>query len=197
MNSRLLIIFLLAGVTSGCNYFSRSGSDQITKLQEFETKITELETKVTELEWDLLSTKLQAEKFSSANFDPAEGKGYQRLDTSSGTLLVALSDVRPYLDGVKVKLELGNIQNASYSGFEISSEYSRRYPKYIKDQPEQNKNNREEYESSKRKKEEKFTQLLKAGAWNTVEITLPDIKPSEFGKIELKVKMPIVRLIQN
>ena len=197
MNSKFLIILLLAGVTSGCNYFSRSGNDHITKLQEFEAKVAELETKVTELEWDLFSTKLQAEKFSSANFDPAEGKGYQRLDTSSGTLLVALSDVRPYLDGVKVKLMLGNIQNASYSGFEISSEYSRRYPKYIKDQPEQNKKNREEYESSKRKKEEKFTQLLKAGAWNTVEITLPDIKPSEFGKIELKVKMPIVQLIQN
>jgi hypothetical protein len=197
MNSKFLIILLLATITSGCNYFSHSGGEQIAKVQEFETKVTELEKKVTELEWDLLSTKLEAEKYNSANFDPAEGKGYQRLDTTSGTLLVSLSDVRPYLDGVKVKLELGNIQSASYSGFVISSEYSRRYPKFIKDQPEQNKKNREEYESSKRKKEEKFTQLLKAGAWNTVEITLPDIKPNEFGKLELKVKMSTVRLIQN
>ena len=197
MNSKFLIILLLATVTSGCNYFSHSGGEQIAKVQEFETKVTELEKKVTELEWDLLSTKLEAEKYNSANFDPAEGKGYQRLDTSSGTLLISLSDVRPYLDGVKVRLELGNIQSASYSGFVISSEYSKRYPKYIKDQPEQNKKNREEYESSKRKKEEKFTQLLKAGAWNTVEITLPDIKPNEFGNLELKVKMSTVRLVQN
>jgi outer membrane murein-binding lipoprotein Lpp len=197
MNFKFLILFLLVAVTSGCNYFSNSGSDQKTKLQEIETKVTELETKINELELDLNLTKLKDEKYSSANFDPAEGERYQRLDTTSGTLLITLSDVRPYLDGVKVKLKLGNIQSASYSGFVISSEYSRRFPKYIKDQPEQNKKNTEEYERSIRKKEQEFTQLLKAGAWNTVEITLPDIKPTEFGSLEVKVMMSTVRLIQN
>ena len=143
------------------------------------------------------STKNQTQKYSSATFDPTGGKAYQRVDTSSGTLLVALIDVKPHLDGVKVKIQLGNIQSAYYNGFSISSDYSKRYPKIIKDQPEKNKKNREEYESSKRTKEEDFTQVLKPGSWNTIEISLPDINPTDFGSLEVKIRLSTVRLINN
>ena len=188
---KFVIVLIFSLLTSGCNYSSNA-----EKYAEI-AKLEELEKKVSELEWDLIMAKTRSEKYTSASFDPAEGKEYQRLDTSSGTLLVSFLDAKTHLDGVKVKLNIGNLQYADYRGFELMIEYGKRYPKYIKDQPEQNKKNRLEYEASKRKKEEKFTQVLKSGSWNTIEIFLPDVKPSDFGNLQVKINLNTIALFQR
>ena len=191
MNLKSLITVSIIILMSGCNYSSNKEAKDLTP------NIEELEKKLNELETEIAVVKMQSERYDSAAFDPAQGKGFQRIDTSTGTFLISLQDVTPHLDGVKVKINIGNIQSAEYTGFTVIAEYSKRYPKYIPQKYEDNKKNREDYNNSKRTKEEKFTQSLKGGAWNTVQIVLPDIKPVDFGSLYIKINTNTVKLYQN
>ena len=107
----LIILFL-----NGCNQLK--DDSKITNKQNADD-ITALEDRVSKLEGELFWTKLKLEKFTKGVFDPLEGKGFQRVESTSGTFLISLQDVTPYLSGVKVKLDIGNILNASYSGFNL------------------------------------------------------------------------------
>ncbi len=174
-------VFLLVTLV-GCNVADSSKN-------EFKEKIEVLEKKVDNQEAEIFSLKINQDQFKSAIFDPAQGKGYQRIDTTSGTFLVSLQDVTPHLDGVKVVLHIGNIQYASYNGFKLKINYGMRYPKYDeKDSSEQRKNKRELYMKSQRDKEENFTKTLKPAAWNSVTVFLPDIKPSDFGNANISIE---------
>lgn len=53
--------------------------------------------------------------------------------------------------------------------------------------PEEIKRLKTEYEASKRKKSETFTQALRPGTWNIVYVNLPDIKPENFGQLTLSL----------
>ncbi len=178
---KYFVLFVVIASITGCNR-------QVENTNEMKEKIEALEKKVDELDTDIFVLKLDQEKFSSAAFDPAEGKGYQRIETTSGTFLVTLQDVSPHLDGVKLVLNIGNIQYATYSGFKLKVKYGRRYPKYDeKDTPEERKNKRELYTKSKREKEENFTKTLKPATWNSVSVFLPDIKPTDFGYANISI----------
>jgi len=177
-----LIILLFTLLATGCDNSSKNSQNAIT------TKIEALEKKTEELDTDVFLVKMNQDKFSSTSFDPADGKGYQRVDTTSGTFLISLQDVTPHLDGVKVILHIGNIQYASYSGFKLKINYGKRYPKYDeKETSEERRNKRELYSKSKREKEESFTKVLRPATWNSVTVFLPDIKPTEFGYMNVSM----------
>ena len=46
--------------------------------------------------------------FAAATFDPAEGSGYQRVDTSAGTMLISFLDAKPHLDNNVVVTNSGS-----------------------------------------------------------------------------------------
>jgi len=177
-----LIILLITLLITGCDNSSKKSQNELN------TKIEALENKTEELDTEVILLKIKQDKFSSSSFDPADGKGYQRVDTTSGTFLISLQDVTPYLDGVKVNLHIGNIQYASYSGFKLKISYGKRYPKYDeKDTSEERRNKRELYSKSQREKEESFTKVLRPATWNTLTVFLPDIKPTEFGYMNVSM----------
>ena len=187
-----LIILLFTLLTTGCDNSSKKFQIDISE------KIEALEKKTEELDTEVFLVKMNQDKFSSTSFDPADSKGYQRVDTTSGTFLISLQDVTPYLDGVKVNLQIGNIQFASYSGFSLKISYGKRYPKYDeKETSEEKRNKREIYSKSKREKEESFTKVLRPATWNSVIVFLPDIKPTEFGYMNVSMVTNIVRMSIN
>lgn len=187
-----LIILLITLVATGCDNSSTKSQNEIT------TKIEELEKKTEELDSDVFLVKMNQDKFSSASFDPADGKGYHRVDTKSGTFLISLQDVTPHLDGVKVNLHIGNIQYASYSGFNLKINYGKRYPKYDgMETSEERRNKRELYKKSKREKEESFTKVLRPATWNSVTVFLPDIRPTEFGYMNISMNTNTVVMSVN
>lgn len=165
---------------------------------ELKEKNEELDKKLSDLETEVYLLKMNQDKFNTASFDPADGKGYQRIDATSGTFLVTLQEVVPHLDGVKVILNIGNIQYASYNGFKLKIDYGRRYPKYdAKDSNEESTNKRDLYRKSKREKEESFTKVLRPANWNTVTVFLPDIKPTDFGYMRLSLTVNSVLMSSN
>ena len=72
--------------------------------------------------WDKLDNL--ASKYTIAELSPASPKKFIRIDSLSGfSLLVSLEDVTPYLDGYRVKLEIGNPTTAVYVGYKMTVEW--------------------------------------------------------------------------
>ncbi|NBD11836.1 DUF3251 domain-containing protein [Corallococcus silvisoli] len=68
-------------------------------------------------------TSLQS---TSATFAPGQS-GYAPVTTPSGRFLVMLEDVKPYADGQRLTLRVGNLQFATYSRPKIKLKWGRRF----------------------------------------------------------------------
>ena len=192
MNKFIYISIFLATLLVGCD---KTKSINATEMQE---KIKTLEEDISKLQSETFLLKMNQDEYKSAVFDPANGKSYQRIDTTSGTFLISIQDVSPHLDGVKIKLDIGNIQQGRYNNFKLKIKYGQRYPKYDpKQSSEERKKKLDEYERSERQKEESFPRELKEGSWNSVTVLLPDIKPNEFGRLEVSMTTSTISLRIN
>lgn len=61
---------------------------------------------------------LEVENMRTAYFQP-DDRTVTRLDTRSGIFLIGITDIKPYLDGYKITLKIGNISSATYEGINI------------------------------------------------------------------------------
>lgn len=160
-------------------------SPEIAALNE---TVRVLQERLNQVEMEGYSLKYRQEMYDNAEFDPARAKTYSKVETTSGFFLVSLEEVTPYLDGVRVKLHIGNAQLATYNGFQIVAEYGRRFPGFDPKRPrEERLKLLTDYEATKREKSQTLTQVLRPGTWNTVYLVLPDIKPEIFGRLKLSI----------
>ena len=177
---RVVLCVLVPVVLAGC--------DRVENL-ESRNRWIELELKTLQSEVALLKIQASQPPYSSAEFDPASEIGYQRVDTHAGMFLVALNEVKPHLDGVRVQLTIGNPQLANYVGFEVKAEYSSRVPQLNRNvSAEEQSNALKAYAATQRQKTERLNQTLQAGTWNTVFINLPGIKSDVFGRLQISLK---------
>lgn len=169
--------------------------DQIARVNALTKQVTELEAQVADAlliarrvdnEW-----KVERVLYQSATFDPTDS-AFQRVDSQLGSFAVSVQDVRQFGDGVKIRLNLGNLSSASYAGAKLSLRYGPRYPtetaaadywdKVIK------------WRDAMKSKEHTVTQDLLSGRWNPVPIVLPSIEEKNFGFLEVKVTTNTIRL---
>lgn len=167
------------------NLFSRmaalESADEAQKVQieALEKRLLDAETKV----WILEVTK---NPYESATFDPAAAPAYQRVDTSAGTFAISIEDVKPHADGVKVRLAVGNLTTATFSGGNFK----------IKWGPRKDKTTRySDWQKSLTETEQKFTNDLRPATWNKVTLTLPGVPPDKFGYLELSLSTDQIKLI--
>jgi hypothetical protein len=157
--------------------------DEIDKLQSAAKEVTErLEGITSRLE----SLELQAQlattqPYESATFDPSGSRGYSRIDTNSGTFLVSIENVTPYVDGFRVTCNFGNPTTATYNGFKLKAKWGPRYDRRAKNR------NYTSWQGSLREKELDLPDHLQSGAWNRVSFVLSPAKADEFGYLELSM----------
>ena len=105
--------------------------------------------------------------------------------------LFAVETVEPFLDGYKLRLRIGNPSNIRLEGFKLLVRYGKLSPpipdfnKVADITPLQSealnwKNLQESWEKSLQEMEIAFAEILRPGAWNSVDIALPGTKPGEF-----------------
>lgn len=132
--------------------------------------------------WVLEATK---NLYASATFDPAEATAYQRVDTIVGPLTISVDDVKPHADGVRVRLNVGNVTTAKFNGGLFKIKWGSRFEKGT---------NYREWLGTMREAEHKFTNDLSPGTWNKVTLTLPGVPPEKFGYLELSVETDQITL---
>jgi nitrous oxide reductase len=85
--------------------------------------------KLSEHSGKLFVLESQINRFETATFDFGE-KGYSRLDCESGFFLVVVEDVKPFANGVRVSLRIGNPLSATFRNFTVKAKWGKTMPKF-------------------------------------------------------------------
>lgn len=118
----------------------------------------------------------------AAHLDPATTK-FNRAVTKYGSLMVSCQGVKPYLDGVKVTLHIGNPMSVEFAGLTLGVTWNARF---VGD--ESNSDARLRWIKTHRHQEFTFTNSLEPGRWNEVEFVLPQTRPEQLGYLKVTVE---------
>lgn len=133
---------------------------------------------------DIAITKLMLEQFNKAIFNIADaGKGFARVDTTTGMFFLMLDKAEQVDDGYKLSFRLGNPQNCVYNGCKLEVKWGKKYDR------EDDSTNREEWEKTLNSSNYTISNLLRPGQWSNFEITISPAKSEEDVQyLELKLQ---------
>jgi hypothetical protein len=126
-------------------------------------------------------------RYADAVFDPSE-PAFQRIDAGSvASFAVSVEDVTQFGDGVKLKLNLGNLSSATVQGVTLHISYGSRRPTeagaaYTA------------WENSLKRKDADITEALLPGNWNPVPVVLPGIDQRNFGYVDISMDAKTISL---
>src|SRR5262249_7141847 len=147
----------------------------------------QLRRQVDSLGWELQNLRGQilvlrssaAPNYQSVQLDPTE-KGYERIDTVSGFFLISCDDAKPYLDGYKLSLRVGNPTTATYSGFRFNVRWGGTF--------------QSPSDTTFHQKDVSFTNTLKPASWNNVDLVITPATPEEMKSIFVSMETPEMKL---
>jgi Protein of unknown function (DUF3251) len=194
----LPLVFIISTALVSCESPSQE------QLSSFESTITQLREQVGELEkqYGELQKELETQKitqqfldhqYATASFDPAADQGFVRLDTELGPFAVSLEDVRPFADGLRVRLHVGNLTSATIVGASLKAKWGPRLPQNAT----ADFTHYEAWHSSLKEQEVRISKNLEPGRWNNVTLALPGTKPEDFGHLELSMETEQISLFRE
>jgi len=140
---------------------------------------------------DIAITKLMLEQFNKAIFSISDaGKGFARVDTTTGMFFLMLDKAEQIEDGYKLSFRLGNPQNCVYNGCKLEVKWGKKYDR------EDDSTTREEWEKSLNSSSYTISNLLRPGQWSNFEITISPAKSEEdvqYLEIELQTSQIILQ----
>jgi hypothetical protein len=194
---KLLSIFLLLFSFASCQY------QQNNKTRELQKEIKQLQDKLSKMSLDLFQEnndikqlkflldyqlRQAKEQYKSIYLDVSE-KGFGRIDSNLGSFLVSLDDVKPYANGYKLFLRIGNTQYARYSDIKLKVEWGKAIPPFPSgndtDKINEWSKSYNKWEKSLRTKEITLNETLYPGTWNRVIIPLSPATKDDVGYIKL------------
>lgn len=119
--------------------------------------------------------QLVAEGNTTVNLDVG-ARTYHRIETNNGSFLLSVIDAKPYANGHKLILHVGNLQSAIYSGFSLKVKWGR---------PCCPDNDYAKWQRSLHEKEPSFTSELRPGHWNRIELILSPATLEELGYVNV------------
>jgi hypothetical protein len=160
-------------------------------IQVQESAIQSLETRLNKLESKVITLELEKDRYSSTTLDPSD-RGFGRIDSSLGSFAVTLGEVAAHADGVRVKLQVGNLTTGTVSGGKLKVKWGSRMPK---PGGEDWTSKYDSWTKSLLQKEVSFTEELRPGRWNTVSLVLPGLPPEKFGYLEVRMETNQIGLL--
>lgn len=174
----------------GCENYreNKSNMEQVkNRVEEVQKSLERIEQTISEIETRVATLEFSKDPYESAVFYPSS-KGYQRIDTNCGYFLVSLNEIKPYADGCKVILHVGNPSMVTYSGFILKAKWGKRFEKGEKFI---------DWVNSLKEKEEKFTQELSPGRWNKIELIVSPAKPEQVSYLKVSMETDVVSLLKR
>lgn len=147
-----------------------------------EREIGELQTNVIALQGQVGVLEMNQQSYAVADFDPVNSKGYWRVDSNTGTFLLSIKNIAPYVDGFKVTCNFGNPSAVTYNGFTLKAKWGPRF------EPKSKKMTYTQWQASLQEKEFKMTESLRAGSWNPVSFVVSPATADSFGYLELSLQ---------
>lgn len=199
--SRALVILMTLSALSA----SSAGNAQTKPPSQTERKIGELQQQVAELKqalarldsnldglWrEVLEANAKLDAYRAVQLDLASPHKFQRIDSGTGSFLLSVDDAIAYLDGYKIRLNIGNPSAAKYDGFKLKVRWSKGY-----DYSNFKSVSYLQWQKAIREKEVSFTETLQPGTWNRVEMILSPAGADELGYLEVSLDTDTVSLIK-
>ncbi|NSW91566.1 MAG: DUF3251 domain-containing protein [Firmicutes bacterium] len=162
-------------------------SPSIDKFKEDNEKVVTELTNFNDLKMKILTdiaiTKLKLDQFSKAVFNASDsGKGFARLDSSTGMFFLILDKTEQFSDGYKLYFRVGNPQNCVYNGYNIKIRWGKKYNR------EDKTVSYEDWEKSLKSSDLSFQNILIPGQWSNFEVMISPAKPEEIEYIEVKIQ---------
>ena len=172
------LLFVVVLGLSGCDYISIS-------MVEKKTKATTDQSAALKSEIKLLKEELAEVKTKRENHDLVESLDriaylipgssvYSPIKFNLGILTVKLADVKPYANGSKVTLTIGNILSASLNGLKAKLDWGKVNNKGVP------------INESEKSKEVTFAETFHPGRWTGVYVVLEGISPNELGYVRVR-----------
>ncbi|QBH21040.1 DUF3251 domain-containing protein [Alcaligenes faecalis] len=98
-------------------------------------------------------------------------EGYSVVRTKLGTFLLSVTDIKPFANGVKIHLNIGNPQAMTYAGLDFKADWI----------------NATQQGEQAHKKELSITNKILPNSWNKAEIVLSPAKVDEIKEVQLQV----------
>ncbi|HHA2589856.1 TPA: hypothetical protein ACOEA0_000654 [Stenotrophomonas maltophilia] len=191
MNLSYVAVAVAALILGGCSEHGQLTSADVAQIKGDLSYLKSSQLRQDDFQSDLAS-RVKALESARANapisafFDPAGGPGYQYISTNVSPVVVSFLDVSPIGDGAKIRLRVGNLSTATYSGVRLDVTYNRRVPEHSTQLAAWNEGKREVSAND--------ASDLAPGAWSIIEASLPGIKPDELGYIVVEAHLDNIRL---
>jgi hypothetical protein len=155
------------------------------RVGELEASLLKLNKTVLELQGRLYRTgyKLDSHVSSQAEVSTEE-QVYAVSMTQFGAFTVVSKGVSPYLDGYKVRLLIGNLTSANFSGGKINISWGLPFPDF---DSKTLTDDLEKYQKSQKQKEFEVTNDFPGGSYTELELSLTPAKPDEIKRISVGV----------
>jgi hypothetical protein len=159
------------------------------RIDELQVKVSKLEKDNLELSTRVFSLELKQDAYRSIALD-LSSRQYLRIDTETGSFFISVQDASPYLDGYRIKLDIGNPYYANYKGFKLTVTWNSSIDS-IKDLGWQ------KWKEHERTKEVPFTETLQPGSWTRIELLLPATSGGQLGYLTLAMTTDTVSLLAH
>lgn len=153
-------------------------ADLVPYITNLYQRVSTLETRVSALETD-----------HSGDWVPIDpnSPSYQQLGTTFGVLLVKTKSVTPYLDGYKVKVEIGNPYNMTFGGFQLAYWV-------IKTRSDNSADTFTPPPLSTEPTTEDRTETLQPGSWNEIAFTVAPATADDIRNLCISIRLNQVHL---
>lgn len=174
------IVWFVMALCFGCDW--APVASKTSQLATTRSEVSALAERVVRLENELRWVKLRDEGNTTAFLSP-EKNGFEVVETSVGRFYVSLRGIAPYGDGFKVKVNIGNPQDATYENVKVEIKWGKRIPdtSFLND-------------DTAHTLEVPVYRKVRAGSWNPLDIVVAPASRDEVGALELKLQVPTVFL---
>jgi len=132
---------------------------------------------------DLALTKLMLDQFNKAVFNVSEsGKGFARIDTSTGMFFLILDKAELQGEGYKLYFRLGNPQNCVYNGCKLKVRWGVKYDR------EDKSINHDDWDKSLSSADFSVSNVLRPGEWTNFDIVISPAKAESAQYLEIKLQ---------
>lgn len=186
MNINRIALFSSILITStvflGCENRSAQAADiqKIQKrLESLENELPQVKTELESLKVETSALKSQAqlaeilEKLKNVAYLTPGADGYSIVTYDLGSLTMQLDDVKPYANGSKVTLKIGNPMFTSINGLKMKIEWGKVDANGTPDN------------NNLKSKALTLSQVIQAGKWNAVPFVLDGVAPQELGFVRV------------
>ena len=158
-------------------------------LETLQRRIADLETQIEMLQKGQKADSENIRKLThaSAFLETSSPKGYERVYTDVGPMLIYLGQISPDRDGFKVKVNIGNPSSAIVKGLVLTA-------RWAPHGPDGGGADLEAWLNSSKMKTFSMRNTLWPDKWNHVSIVIPESDPSRFESIEISIHLNSITL---